>query len=126
MLLNGETDCLPQVSAIMKFLEAYIPPDALDEVRDLLSSHGIEELVASEMAVGIDGDDRLYWESPWSNFAPQIKLELAVSDELATATAHAIFNTVSKRRAKRRVQILISRLDEVVTIETGQRGSAAL
>jgi nitrogen regulatory protein PII len=110
----------------MKLIEAYIPPDALDEVRNLLSSQGIEELVASEMAVGINGHDRLYWESPWSDFAPQIKLELAVSDERATTTAHAIFDAVSRRRAKRRVQILISRLDEVVSIETGQRGVAAL
>ncbi len=111
----------------MKFLEAYIPPDALDEVRDLLSSQGIEELVASEMALEVeDGDVQPYWESATSDFVPQIKLELAVSDERATTTAHAIFDTVSRRRAKRRVQILISRLDEVVSIETGRRGSAAL
>jgi len=45
----------------MKFLEAYIPPDALDEVRDLLSSQGIEELVASEMALEVeDGDVQQY------------------------------------------------------------------
>jgi len=111
----------------MKFLEAYIPPDALDEVRDLLSSQGIEELVASEMALEVeDGDDRPYWESAISDFVPQIKLELAVSDERAITTAHAILDIVNRKRAKRRVQILISRLDEVVSIETGQRGSAAL
>jgi nitrogen regulatory protein PII len=107
-------------------VEAYIPPDALDEVRELLASQGIEELVASEIALEVGGADLLHWESATSDFVPQIKLELAVSDERATTTAYEIFNTVSRRRPKRRVQILISRLDEVVRIETGERGSAAL
>ncbi len=34
----------------MKLIEAYIPPDALDQVRNLLRRRGIEDLVASDMA----------------------------------------------------------------------------
>jgi nitrogen regulatory protein PII len=110
----------------MKFIEAYIPPDALDEVRTLLRARGIEDLVASEMALETGEHERLYWESATANFIPQLKLELAVSDDQASSTAHDIFNAVRTRRAKRRVQILISSLEDVVRIETGQHGSAAL
>jgi nitrogen regulatory protein PII len=110
----------------MKLIEAYIPPDALDHIRILLRQRGIEELVASEMAIEVGERDRLYWESETADFVPQIKLELAVSDEQAHSTARDIFNAVHTRRAKQRVQILIGPLDDVVRIETGERGAAAL
>ena len=110
----------------MKFLEAYIPPDALDDVRGLLARQGIDDLVAYETVVRIAEDDRLQWESPWSDFVPQIKLEMAVADERAAPAAQAIFDNVSARRTRRRVQILISPLDDLVSIETGRHGLAAL
>ena len=110
----------------MKLIEAYIPPDALDQVRTLLRRRGIEDLVASEMAIEVGEHDRLYWESDTADFVSQIKVELAVSDEQARSTARDIFNVVRPRRAKRRVQILIGPLDDLVRIETGERGAAAL
>jgi nitrogen regulatory protein PII len=110
----------------MKFIEAYIPPDALDEVRTLLRARGIEDLVASEMALETGEHERRYRESATANLIPQLKLELAVPDDQASSTAHDIFKAVRTRRAKRRVQILISPLEDVVRIETGQHGSAAL
>ena len=110
----------------MKLIEAYIPPDALDPIRTLLRKRGIEDLVASEMAIEVREQDRLYWESEAAGFVPQLKVELAVSDEQAHSTACDIFNAVRTRRAKRRVQILIGPLDDVIRIETGEHGAAAL
>lgn len=110
----------------MKLIEAYIPPDALEKVRSLLRRRGIEDLVASEMAIGVSEADRLYWESEAADFVPQLKVELAVSDEQAHSTACDIFNAVSTRRGKRRVQILIGPLEDVIRIETGEHGTAAL
>jgi len=104
----------------MKLIEAYIPPDALYDVQELLSERGIDELVASEVAVEAGAEQ--HWGSAILDYIPQIKLELVVSDEEATTTAHQIFNAVSSRRTKQMVQILIGRLDEVVRIETGERG----
>jgi nitrogen regulatory protein PII len=109
----------------MKLIEAYIPPDALDQVRNLLRRRGIEDLVASDMAIEVGEHDRVYWEDA-AEFVPQIKVELAVSDEQARSTARDIFNAVRTRRAQRRVQILIGPLDDVVRIETGEHGVAAL
>jgi nitrogen regulatory protein PII len=110
----------------MKLIEAYIPPDALEQVRELLSTQGLQDLVASETAVEPKGDDEPSWESWRAAFVPQIKLEVAVSDDRASATARQIFDVLRKRRTACEVQILIGRLDEVVRIETGARGPAAL
>lgn len=110
----------------MKLIEAYIPPDALDQVRTRLRRRGIEDLVASEMAIEVGEHNRLSWESDAADFVSQIKVELAVSDEQAHSTACDILNAVRTRRAKRRVQIVIGPLDDLVRIETGEHGAAAL
>ena len=110
----------------MKLIEVYIPPEALNELRTLLRSRGIEELVASEVALGVDRSDLLRWDSRGQDFVPQIKVELAVADEQANSTAQGIFDAVDTRRATAPVQIIIGPLDDVIRIETGQHGSAAL
>jgi len=109
----------------MKLIEAYIPPEAVYEIQDLLAENGIEDVVASEVAVEVSGDHQ-YWESDVTDFVPQVKLEMAVADEQAHTTAQQIFNALSKRRGKRRIQILIGRLEQVVRIETGQGRFAGL
>ena len=109
----------------MKLIEAYIPAEALYEVQDLLTEQGIEDVVASEVAVEVT-NDRHHWESEVTDFVPQVKLEMAVADEQAHLTAEQILNTVSRRRGQRRIQVLIGRLEQVVRIETGERSFAAI
>jgi|HubBroStandDraft_6_1064221.scaffolds.fasta_scaffold2124438_1 nitrogen regulatory protein PII len=109
----------------MKLIEAYIPAEALYEVQDLLAAQGIEDVVASEVAVEVISD-RQAWESEVSDFVPQVKLEMAVADQQAHATAHQIFKALAKRRGKRRVQVLIGQLEQVVRIETGERSFAGM
>jgi len=110
----------------MKLIEAFIPPDSLDQVRNLLSQQGLEELVASETSLEPLGDGDSRWQTCAGEFVPQVKLEVAVSDDRAIATAHQIFDMVSNSDPAGAVQILIGRLDQVVRIETGERGPAAL
>jgi nitrogen regulatory protein P-II 1 len=110
----------------MKLIEAYIPPDSLALVKEMLLRHGLDDMVASDTAVEASADDRSQWPSYTTDFIPQVKLEVAVTDEQATTTAHEIFNLLSKRREAPAVQILIGHLEQVVRIETGERGLAAV
>jgi nitrogen regulatory protein PII len=119
----GHISC--RLGAKMKLVEAYIPAEALYEIQDLLAELGIEDVVASEVAVEIAGD-RQYWESDVTDFVPQLKLEMAVADDQAHSTAQQIFKAVGRRRERRRIQILIGRLEQVVRIETGERSFAGI
>jgi nitrogen regulatory protein PII len=109
----------------MKLIEAYIPPDALDQVRRVLLNQGVEDLVTSEITVAQKDDDRPRWRSFASEYVPQVKVELVVFDELAGATAQHILDIVRTRRSASPVQIVIGRVEEIVRIDTGQRGPAA-
>jgi nitrogen regulatory protein P-II 2 len=108
----------------MKLIEAYIPAEAVCEIQDLLVENGIEDVVASEVAVEVTGDHQ-YSESYVTDFVPQVKLEMAVADDQAQTTAHQILKAVAKSWGKRRIQVLIGRLEQVVRIETGERVSQA-
>ena len=108
----------------MKLIEAYIPAEALYEVQDVLAECGIDELVASEVAVEV-GYERQRLGSERAKFVPQLKLEMAVADDQAQNAANQIFKTADKGQGKRRIQILIGRLEQVVRIEAGQRNFAA-
>lgn len=104
----------------MKLIEAYIPAETLYEVQDVLAQQGIEDAVASEVAIEISRD-RQYRESYLTGFVPQVKLELAVADNEAIAIARRIFKAAARVRANRRIQVLIGPLEQVVRIETGKR-----
>lgn len=105
----------------MKLIEAFIPPDAVYEVQELLSERGLDDFVVSEVAVEA-GNDGPAWSSARPDYVPQAKLEMVVTDEQATPTAHQIFAVVSRRCAEGSAQILIARLEEVVWIESGEHG----
>ena len=109
----------------MKLIEAYIPPEDVYEIQELLAAQGIEDVVASEVTVEATGDHQ-DWESNITDSVPQVKLEMAVADDEAHTTAQQIFKAVTKRRGKRRIQILIGRLEEVVRIETDEHSFAGI
>jgi nitrogen regulatory protein PII len=110
----------------MKLIEAYIPPDALEQVRELLFSQGLEDLFTSDTATEILEDERARRQSPEDEFIPQLKLQVAVSDDRAMDTARQILNKVGQRQSACIIQIVIGHLDEVVRIGTGERGLRAL
>lgn len=109
----------------MKLIEAYIPAEALYEVQDVLAQQGIEDVVASEIAVEV-GYGRRHRQSDLSDFVPQLKLEMAVADEQAQTAADQIIKTATKGRREHSIQILIGRLEQVVRIEAGQRRFVAI
>jgi nitrogen regulatory protein P-II 1 len=123
---TGRVGVCTRRSPNMKLIEAYIPPEALEEVRELLLSQGLDDMVASEAAVEASDEYRTLWESLTVDFVPQLKLEVAVSDDRASATAHQILDAVRERGTGCTAQVVIGRLDQVVRIETGERGPAAL
>ena len=112
----------------MKKVEAIIKPFKLDEVKEALSSIGVQGLTVSEVkGFGRQkGHTELYRGAEYVvDFLPKVKLEIIVSDEL---TAQVV-ETIERAARTGRIgdgKIFVMPMEEVVRIRTGERGSAAL
>ncbi len=112
----------------MKKVEAIIKPFKLDEVKEALSSVGVQGLTVSEVkGFGRQkGHTELYRGAEYVvDFLPKVKLEIIVSDELATQVAETIERAARTGRIGDG-KIFILPIEEVVRIRTGERGSNAL
>jgi nitrogen regulatory protein P-II 1 len=96
----------------MKLLIAIIKPSKLDEVRDALSSVGIEGMTVTE----VKGFGRqkshteMYRGSEYTvDFLPKVEIEIAVGDDLVVRTVETIMP-----------------LDDVIRIRTEEHGDAAI
>ena len=80
----------------MKFIVAVIKPFKLDEVREALSEAGINGLTVTE-AKGFGrqkGHTELYRGAEYLvDFLPKVKLEIAVSDDMAEVAVETIQKT---------------------------------
>ena len=80
----------------MKFIVAVIKPFKLDEVREALSEAGINGLTVTE-AKGFGrqkGHTELYRGAEYVvDFLPKVKLEIAVSDDMAEVAVETIQKT---------------------------------
>lgn len=112
----------------MKKVEAIIKPFKLDEVKEALSSIGVQGLTVSEVkGFGRQkGHTELYRGAEYVvDFLPKVKLEIIVSDELAAQ----VVETIERAARTGRIgdgKIFVMPMEEVVRIRTGERGSAAL
>jgi nitrogen regulatory protein P-II 1 len=112
----------------MKKVEAIIKPFKLDEVKEALSSSGVQGLTVSEVkGFGRQkGHTELYRGAEYVvDFLPKVKLEIIVSDELAAQ----VVETIERAARTGRIgdgKIFVMPMEEVVRIRTGERGSAAL
>jgi nitrogen regulatory protein P-II 1 len=112
----------------MKKVEAIIKPFKLDEVKEALSSIGIQGLTVSEVkGFGRQkGHTELYRGAEYVvDFLPKVKLEIIVSDELASQ----VLETIERSSRTGRIgdgKIFVMPVEEVVRIRTGERGSNAL
>ena len=112
----------------MKKVEAIIKPFKLDEVKESLSSIGIQGLTVSEVkGFGRQkGHTELYRGAEYVvDFLPKVKLEVIVKDDLVAAVVDAI----SKAAKTGRIgdgKIFVLPIDEVVRIRTGERGADAI
>ena len=112
----------------MKKIEAIIKPFKLDEVKESLSSIGIQGITVSEVkGFGRQkGHTELYRGAEYVvDFLPKVKLEIIVKDEMVSQVVEAI----SKAAKTGRIgdgKIFVVPIEEVVRIRTGERGPDAI
>ena len=112
----------------MKKVEAIIKPFKLDEVKEALSSIGVQGLTVSEVkGFGRQkGHTELYRGAEYVvDFLPKVKLEIIVPDEL---TAQVV-QTIERSARTGRIgdgKIFVLPIEDVVRIRTGERGMSAL
>ena len=112
----------------MKKVEAIIKPFKLDEVKEALSSIGVQGLTVSEVkGFGRQkGHTELYRGAEYVvDFLPKVKLEIIVSDELAAQVVETIERAARTGRLGDG-KIFVMPMEEVVRIRTGERGANAL
>jgi nitrogen regulatory protein PII len=112
----------------MKFIVAVVKPSKLDNVREALTEIGIEGMTASEVkGYGRQkGHKEIYRGSEYTiNFVPKIKIEVAVSDELAERAMQAIRESAATGQIGDG-KIFVLPLEEAVRIRTGESGNNAL
>lgn len=112
----------------MKKVEAIIKPFKLDEVKEALNEIGIQGITVSEVkGFGRQkGHTELYRGAEYVvDFIPKIKMEIIVSDDIATKVVDAIEQAAKTGRIGDG-KIFVTTVEEVVRIRTGERGEDAL
>jgi nitrogen regulatory protein P-II 2 len=112
----------------MKFIMAVIKPFKLDEVREALTTLGVQGLTVTE-ARGFGrqkGHTEIYRGAEYAvSFVPKIKLEIAVSNDLV----ERVVDTIQKIAATGRIgdgKIFVFEMAQAVRIRTGDRNEEAL
>jgi nitrogen regulatory protein P-II 1 len=112
----------------MKKVEAIIKPFKLDEVKEALQDAGVQGLTVSEVkGFGRQkGHTELYRGAEYVvDFLPKIKLEIMVSDDMASKVVQAIQKAAQTGRIGDG-KIFVSNVEEVLRIRTGETGENAL
>ena len=112
----------------MKKIEAIVKPFKLDEVKEALQGMGIQGMTVTEVkGFGRQkGHTELYRGAEYVvDFLPKVKIEVAVSDEMADKAVQAIVEAASTGRIGDG-KIFVHDLTEVVRIRTGERGPDAV
>ena len=112
----------------MKKVEAIIKPFKLDEVKEGLSTVGIQGLTVSEVkGFGRQkGHIELYRGAEYVvDFLPKVKLEIIVRDEQVQDVVEAIEKAAKTGRIGDG-KIFVTPVDDVVRIRTGERGGDAV
>jgi nitrogen regulatory protein P-II 1 len=112
----------------MKKVEAIIKPFKLDEVKEALSSIGVQGITVSEVkGFGRQkGHTELYRGAEYVvDFLPKVKLDIIVPDELVPQVVDAIQRAAKTGRIGDG-KIFVLPIEDVVRIRTGERGGDAL
>ena len=112
----------------MKKVEAIIKPFKLDEVKEALHAIGVQGLTITEVkGFGRQkGHTELYRGAEYVvDFLPKLKLEVAVSDEMADKVVDAIVESANTGRIGDG-KIFVLPLEEAIRIRTGERGPEAV
>ena len=112
----------------MKLITAIIKPSKLDDVRQALSSLGVQGMTVTEVkGFGRQkGHTELYRGAEYVvDFLPKTKIEVAVSKDMA----ERVIETISQSAKTGKIgdgKIFVYDLDHVVRIRTNETGTSAL
>ena len=112
----------------MKLVTAVIKPFKLDDVRESLSSIGVQGITVTEVkGFGRQkGHTELYRGAEYSvDFLPKVKLEVAITDSLLDQTVEAI-TTAANTGKIGDGKIFVFELSEAIRVRTGETGEEAL
>jgi len=112
----------------MKLISVIIKPFKLEEVREALSSMGIQGLTVTEVkGFGRQkGHAELYRGAEYSvNFLPKVKIDIAITDEQIDDVIDVICRTASTGKIGDG-KIFVAELQQVIRIRTGETDEAAL
>lgn len=112
----------------MKMIVAVIKPFKLDDVREGLSELGVQGLTVTEVkGFGRQkGHTELYRGAEYVvDFLPKIKLEIAVSDDIAERVVETIREATNTGKIGDG-KIFVSNLEQVIRIRTGEQGDEAI
>ena len=112
----------------MKIVMAIIKPFKLDEVREALTTVGIQGLTVTEVkGYGRQkGHTEIYRGAEYAvSFLPKIKIEVAVSADMVDKTVDAI-TTAAKTGQIGDGKIFVFAIDQAVRIRTGETDTDAL
>ena len=112
----------------MKMLIAVIKPFKLEEVKEALAAAGIEGMTVTEV-IGFGrqkGHTEFYRGSEYTvDFLPKVKIEIAVSDDMAGKAVEAIVKAAKTGKIGDG-KVFILPLEEAVRIRTDERGDGAV
>ena len=112
----------------MKLITAIIKPFKLDEVREALSSIGVQGITVTEVkGFGRQkGHTELYRGAEYAvDFLPKVKIEAAVASELLDQAIEAI-EKAARTEKSGDGKIFVTNLEQVIRIRTGENGKDAL
>ena len=112
----------------MKMVTAIVKPFKLDEVREALSTIGVQGVTVTEVkGFGRQkGHTELYRGAEYVvDFLPKVKIEAAVDDAIVDRVIEAI-EAAARTGKIGDGKIFVSSLEQVVRIRTGETGKDAL
>ena len=112
----------------MKLIMAIIKPFKLDDVREALTPLGVQGLTVSEVkGFGRQkGQTEIYRGAEYHvNFLPKVKVEVAVSSEMAEQVVEAIVKAAHTGKIGDG-KIFVMDIERAVRIRTGETDSEAL
>jgi nitrogen regulatory protein PII len=112
----------------MKLVVAVIKPFKLEEVREALTSIGVQGLMVSEVkGYGRQsGHTEIYRGAEYVvNFVPKIKLELVVSDAAASSVVETLAATAKTGKIGDG-KIFVLPVEQALRVRTGETGEEAL
>jgi nitrogen regulatory protein P-II 2 len=112
----------------MRLVTAIIKPFKLDDVRDALAEVGVNGITVTEVkGFGRQkGHTELYRGAEYVvDFLPKIKIETAVTENLAERVVEAIVQSATTGQIGDG-KVFVHKLEEVVRIRTGETGAQAI